>query len=55
MGYVVIIPLWMLLFVVIVGLTVYLLVRARRRRQAVQLPVYYGPPAPPLGAQDKPN
>ena len=55
MGYVLIIPLWMLLFVVIVGITVYLFVRARRRRQAAQIPMYYGPPAPPLQAQDKPN
>ncbi|CAK9172807.1 unnamed protein product [Ilex paraguariensis] len=52
MGYVVVISLPVILFFLIVAIACYLIGRARGREEAVRLPRYYGPPAPPVGVQD---
>ncbi|KAF5750401.1 hypothetical protein HS088_TW03G00737 [Tripterygium wilfordii] len=50
MGYVLVISFPVILFFLIVALAFYLLGRARGRREAPSVPVYYGPPAPPFQA-----
>ncbi|GKV05624.1 hypothetical protein SLEP1_g17611 [Rubroshorea leprosula] len=46
MGFVVVVSLPLILFILIVALAFYLLGRARGRRGSA--PQYYGPPAPPF-------
>ncbi|EXC16204.1 hypothetical protein L484_024375 [Morus notabilis] len=59
MGYIVVLSVPVILFILIVALAFYLLGRARGRSQAESVPQYYGPPAPPFQAhpppQDKPS
>ncbi|KAJ6993372.1 hypothetical protein NC653_016488 [Populus alba x Populus x berolinensis] len=47
MGYVMIVSLPVILFILIVALAFYLLGRARGRSEAARIPQYHGPPAPP--------
>ncbi|XAR69111.1 hypothetical protein NMG60_11000582 [Bertholletia excelsa] len=50
MGYVIVISLPVILLFLIVALACYLFGRSRGQSQA-RVPQYYGPPAPPPGAQ----
>ncbi|KAG2690144.1 hypothetical protein I3843_09G170200 [Carya illinoinensis] len=54
MGYIVVISLPVILFILIVALAFYLLGRAQGRSQAARIP-HYGPPAPPLHAPSPPQ
>ncbi|KAK7337074.1 hypothetical protein VNO77_17633 [Canavalia gladiata] len=53
MGFVVVVSLPLILFILILALACYLLGRAKGRRQSSSYPQQYGPPAPPPQAQPK--
>ncbi|KAE8099604.1 hypothetical protein FH972_017573 [Carpinus fangiana] len=56
MGFIVVVSLPAILFILIVALAFYLLGRAWGRSQAAgRLPQYYGPPAPPVQAHSPPT
>ncbi|KDP29131.1 hypothetical protein JCGZ_16520 [Jatropha curcas] len=55
MGYVIVVSLPLILFILIVALACYLVGRNLGRREAARLPQYYGPPAPPLQPQSSPG
>ncbi|POO01684.1 hypothetical protein TorRG33x02_024610 [Trema orientale] len=55
MGYIVVVSLPLILFILIVALGFYLLGRARGRSDSAHVPQYYGPPAAPLQAQPPPQ
>ncbi|BBH05988.1 hypothetical protein Prudu_017531, partial [Prunus dulcis] len=54
MGYVVVVSVPVILFIVIIALAFYLIGRANGRREAVSAQQHFGPPVPPpLQAQEK--
>ncbi|KAJ9181569.1 hypothetical protein P3X46_009686 [Hevea brasiliensis] len=56
MGYVIVVSLPLILFIIILALACYLLGRnwGRRQAAAARIPQYYGPSAPPPRAQPPP-
>ncbi|OAY42690.1 hypothetical protein MANES_08G008300v8 [Manihot esculenta] len=56
MGYIIVVSLPLILFILILALACYLIGRNSGRREAARIPQYYGPPAPaPPPSVDKPS
>ncbi|KAL3715232.1 hypothetical protein ACJRO7_007034 [Eucalyptus globulus] len=55
MGYIVVVSLPVILFILIVALAFYLIGRSRGRSETAGAPRIFGPPAPPFQPHEKPS